>query len=208
VVEDQPAYDGAELARCYIHMYYGQVAATIAQARALGARSGDFEMLTQVLGVLGRAMHAGQYVSSHRKWNQFARVLGNFYQGVDVYLTPTLAQPPLRHGESDLPQWQNAMLSVLLHSGLLGVLARLGLTDGMVDQIARDSFSFVPFSQLANLTGTPAMSVPLHWTADGLPLGVQFCGPFGSEARLLQLAAQLESAAPWFDKMPTLARST
>ncbi|MET3107753.1 amidase [Oxalobacteraceae bacterium GrIS 2.11] len=206
VVEDQPVYDGAELARCYIHMYYGQVAATIAQARASGARAGDFEMLTQVLGVLGRAMNAGQYVSSHRKWNQFARSLGDFYQSVDVYLTPTLAQPPLRHGESDLPQWQNAMLSALLHSGLLGVLARLGLTDGMVDQIARDSFSFVPFSQLANLTGTPAMSVPLHWTADGLPLGVQFCGPFGSEARLLQLAAQLESAQPWFDRMPTLAR--
>jgi amidase len=208
VVEDEPAYDGAELARCYIHLYYGQVAASIAQARALGARYDDFEMLTQVLGVLGRAMNAGQYVSSHQKWNQFARALGDFYSRVDVYLTPSLAQPPVRHGESDLPQWQNSMLSGLLHSGLLSVLARLGLTNNMVDQIARDSLSFVPFTQLANLTGTPAMSVPLHWTAEGLPLGVQFCGPFGSEARLLQLATQLEAVKPWFHRLPTLATST
>jgi amidase len=208
VVEDEPDYDGTELARCYIHLYYGQVAASIAQARALGARYGDFEMLTQVLGVLGRAMNAGQYVSSHRKWNQFARALGDFYSRVDLYLTPTLAQPPVRHGATDLPKWQSSMLGVLLHSGVLSVLARLGMTDGMVDQIARDSLSFVPFTQLANLTGTPAMSVPLHWTAEGLPLGVQFCGPFGSEARLLQLATQLESAQPWRNRMPRLATAS
>ena len=205
VVEDAPRYDGTELARCYIHMYYGHVAATIAQARSLGACASDFEMLTQILGVLGRAMNAGEYVSSHRKWNQFARVLGDFYTRVDLYLTPTLAQAPIRHGELDLPVWQQAMLGMLLHSGLLNVLARLGITDGLVDQIARDSLSFTPFSQLANLTGTPAMSVPLYWTDEGLPLGVQFCGPFGSEARLLQLANQLVTAQPWFKILPNLA---
>lgn len=207
VVEEEPVYDGAELARCFIHLYYGQVAASIAQARSLGAHTSDFEMQTQILGVLGRAMNAGEYVSSHRKWNQFARALGVFYQRVDLYLTPTLARPPLRHGESDLPQWQSTALNILLHSGLLSVLARLGLTKGMVDQIARDSLAFVPFTQLANLTGTPAMTVPMHWTAEGLPLGVQFCGPFGSEARLLQLATQLECAQPWLHQLPTLATS-
>jgi Asp-tRNA(Asn)/Glu-tRNA(Gln) amidotransferase A subunit family amidase len=64
----------------------------------------------------------------------------------------------------------------------------------------------VPFTQLSNLTGTPAMSVPLHWTADDLPLGVQFMGPFGSEDRLLQVARQLEEAQPWVDRMAPLAR--
>jgi amidase len=205
VVEEAPDYDGVELARCYIHLYYGQVAASIAEARAAGARDRDFETLTRVLGVLGHGMGAGQYVSSHRKWNRFSRALGDFYSRHDIYLTPTLAQPPLLHGGADLPGWQNAVLGLLLNSGILSLLAHSSLLDGMVDQIARDSLAFVPFTQLANLTGAPAMNVPLHWTAQGLPLGVQFCGPVGSEARLLKLATQLESAQPWSHRMPELA---
>jgi amidase len=81
-------------------------------------------------------------------------------------------------------------------------LTRAGLLDGTVDKIARDSLQYVPFTQLANLTGTPAMSVPLHWTADGLPFGVQFVARFGDEDRLLQLAAQLETAQPWLTRLP------
>jgi amidase len=90
--------------------------------------------------------------------------------------------------------------------GLLGMLTRAGLLDGTIDKIARDSLQYVPFTQLANLTGTPAMSVPLHWTADGLPLGVQFVGRHGDEPRLLQLAHQLEQAQPWFDRLPGWVR--
>jgi amidase len=63
----------------------------------------------------------------------------------------------------------------------------------------------VPFTQLANLTGTPAMSMPLHHTAQGLPLGVQVIGRMGDEATLLQLATQVEQAAPWFDRLPAIA---
>ncbi len=97
------------------------------------------------------------------------------------------------------------MLSLLLKSGLLGILARLGLLEAAVTKLARQSLAFVPFTQLANLTGTPAMSVPVYWTPDGLPLGVQFIGPFGSEALLLQLAGQLERAQPWMQRLPELA---
>jgi amidase len=86
-------------------------------------------------------------------------------------------------------------------------MARLGLLDGVVKQIARDSLTFVPFTQLANLTGTPAMSVPLYWTPDGLPIGVQFVAKFGKEAQLLQLARQLEDARPWMNRQPRLVSS-
>lgn len=64
-----------------------------------------------------------------------------------------------------------------------------------------DNLGWVPYTQLANLTGRPAISLPLHWTADGLPLGVQFVAPLAGESRLIQLAAQLERAVPWFDRV-------
>ncbi|EFF82629.1 hypothetical protein HMP0015_1841 [Acinetobacter haemolyticus ATCC 19194] len=63
--------------------------------------------------------------------------------------------------------------------------------------MVQDNLSWVPFTQLANVTGLPAMSVPLYWNKHGLPLGSQFIAPFGREDRLLQLAAQLEQAQPW-----------
>lgn len=69
----------------------------------------------------------------------------------------------------------------------------------------RDRMSHVPFTQLANFTGTPALSVTLHWTADGLPLGVHFDTPFGDEVTLLRLATELEQAQPWFKHLPAIA---
>ncbi len=202
VEEAAPEIDGAALAASYLHVYFGQVPAAVAQARALGARSRDFELLTRVLETLGNAVSAGVLTAQLEKWNQFARSLARFHARFDLLLTPTLAHPPVRHGAGDPPPGQRLALGILQRTGLLGLLARLGLLDHTSRQIARDNLRYVPFTQLANLTGTPAMSVPLHWTADGLPLGVQFIAPFGREDRLLQLAHQLETAQPWFDRLP------
>ena len=106
------------------------------------------------------------------------------------------------HGTGDPPAAQLAVLGLLRSSGLLGLLKRAGWVDGVVRQTANDSLRHVPFTQLANLTGTPAISLPLHWTRDGLPLGVHFNAAPGEEGLLLQLAAELEAAQPWFDSLP------
>jgi amidase len=174
----------------------------VTAARAAGAATSDFELLTRVLATLGNAVPAGALTAQLLKWNDFARALARFHQKYDLMLTPTLAHPPIRHGQGDPSAAEQAVLDILDRVGLLGLLARAGLLGSTVDKIARDSLQYVPFTQLANLTGTPAMSVPLHWTADGLPLGVQFVARFGEEDRLLQLAHQLETARPWFAKLP------
>ncbi len=125
---------------------------------------------------LGDAISAGQLTDKLSDWNSFARSLGCFHQRFDLFLTPTLAHPPVVHGSGDPPAGQRAALGFLQRTGLLGAMARLGLLDSTTDQIARDSLRYVPFTQLANLTGTPAMSLPLHWTPEGLPVGVQIAG--------------------------------
>ena len=83
-----------------------------------------------------------------------------------------------------------------------GVLRVAVCTD--IDQMITQNLGWVPYTQLANLTGLPAMSVPLHWTPAGLPIGSQFVGRLGSEAMLLRLASQLEAAQPWWHRRPPL----
>jgi amidase len=202
VEEAAPEIDGAALAKSFLHIYFGQVPAMVARARAQGASLSDFELLTRVVATLGGAMSAGALTRQLLKWNDFARALARFHARYDLLLTPTLAHPPIRHGQGDPAPPEQMVLDLLDRTGLLGLLARAGLLDGNVDKIARDSLQYVPFTQLANLTGTPAMSVPLHWTAAGLPLGVQFVARFGEEDRLLQLARQLEQVRPWFSRLP------
>ena len=202
VEEAAPDIDGGALAKAFLHIYFGQVAAMVAQACANGAKRSDFELLSRVTATLGGAVSAGALTAQLLKWNEFARGLARFHQRYDMLLTPTLAHPPVRHGQGDPSAGEQVLLNLLDRVGLLGWLTRMGLLEGTIDKIARDNLQYVPFTQLANLTGVPAMSVPLHWTSDGLPLGVQFVARMGEEARLLQLARQLETAQPWFSRRP------
>ena len=149
----EPEIDGQALARPYFHLYFGQVAASVAEAVAGGASEQAFELETRVLAMLGRATSAGEYVAQHRLWNRFSRALGRFYAQYDLYLTPSLAQPPARIGSQEMPRWQQLTVQPLLAANLGGAL----LKTGIVDQMANEQLARVPFTQLANLTGTPSM---------------------------------------------------
>jgi amidase len=94
-------------------------------------------------------------------------------------VTPTIARTPAPLGELDQDR---AGLSAM--------------------EWTRQVFTYVPFTPLFNSTGQPAMSLPLHWTPDGLPVGVQFVGRFGDEATLIRLASQIEEARPWAGRRP------
>jgi amidase len=205
VEEAAPAIDGAALARSYLALYFGQIPAAMAWAEARGARRDAFEPLTRVLAALGRATHAGVFSTELHAWNDHAQALATFQRRFDLWLLPTTAGPAPLHGALDTPPAALRVLAGLERSGLLGWLARRpGVRRLIDDDVVRNMAPF-PFTQIANLTGVPAMTLPLHRSAAGLPLGVQAVGRMGEEALLLQLALQVEAARPWFERLPALA---
>jgi amidase len=203
VAEARPDIDGLALAKSYLALYFGEMAADIDSLEAVLGRKAtpdDVEPLTWTLGLLGRSYSSGYFVTALRQWDLAARRMGSFFQTYDLYLTPTTAYPPAGIGELQ-PKPAEALLMKIVNTLRAGWLLK---ASGIVDQLAERSLERTPFTQVANLSGLPAMSVPLHWTPDGLPCGSQFIGPFGDETTLLRLAAQLEKARPWFDKRPPL----
>jgi Asp-tRNA(Asn)/Glu-tRNA(Gln) amidotransferase A subunit family amidase len=151
------------------------------RARALGRelKPEDVEPGTWLVASGGAAKDAPAYVRALKTIHATGRRLARFLERFDVLLTPTLATPPVA----------------------LGVLS---LSNPNPAESVRTLFQTVGYTQLLNATGNPAMSVPLFWDGEGLPIGSQFVGRMNDEATLFRLAAQLEEARPWFDRRPPL----
>jgi len=184
-----PALDDRSLVADYVNT----VAANVARALdAWGTKVGrapqqaDVEPLTWALATRGREISAPEYLATLENVHGLGRRLADWWEGgFDLLLTATQAAPPPRIGT--LGSTAEQPLAGFLRSAPYGVFT-------------------LPF----NLSGQPGISLPAGWTGGdgewpaGLPLGVQFVAPYGGEATLLQLAAQLEAAAPWNDRHPPL----
>ncbi len=203
VEEARPEVNGQALAKGLIVLYAAEIAALMDDLQLIlgrKAKRSDVEITTWTLAVLGRTYAAGHFVKAKREWELAARITSRFHETYDLYLTPTMAYPPVKIGELAPKAIDLALLKVV-NSLRLG---RLLIASGVTDRLAVENLAKTPFTQLANFTGQPAMSVPLYWTSDGLPCGVQFTGRYGDEATLLRLAAQLEKAQPWFNRRPAI----
>jgi Asp-tRNA(Asn)/Glu-tRNA(Gln) amidotransferase A subunit family amidase len=152
------------------------------RAKALGREpSGqDVEAATWAMVQLGNAVAGPDYADAVLQIHLLSRKLGAFFQDYDLILSSTLRNPPLPLGTLNTQD-----------------------PDGIEDfgELIRHELATTPFY---NAAGCPAMTVPLHWSADVLPVGVHFGAALGDEATLLRVAAQLEQAKPWFDKMPDM----
>jgi amidase len=143
----------------------------------------DPQMLTPLnrgLAEAAQATSSVDYALAALQLQDAARRIVAFWESHDILLTPTLALPPVPIG------WQEEGVS------------------GALEQLRRNTY-FTPFTAVANLTGLPAMSLPLHWNADGLPIGVQAIGPPAGDSLLFRLAAQLEEARPWTERRPPIS---
>jgi Asp-tRNA(Asn)/Glu-tRNA(Gln) amidotransferase A subunit family amidase len=144
-------------------------------------RPDEVERVTWATGKMGEQINAADYVRATQTAHRLGRQMAAFHEGHDILLTPGLAALPVKLG------WLDMMLED-------------------VDEYWRRVFAFSPFTVWFNLTGQPAMMLPLGWTAEGLPVAVQLVARHGDEATLFRLAAQLEGARPWFDRLPPVSR--
>ena len=199
----QPRINGEALADSYLTMYFGHVAADMEfAARALNTNFSNLavEETTKTVGYIGKTISAERFVTAKRRWNELSQTMHTLHQNYDLFLTPTLGSEPVPIGAFEPKGFEKVGMKIINAFGLHKLL----LKSGMTEKMAMDNLEKLPFTQLANLTGQPAMSVPLHWTDSGLPLGSQFMAPLGDEITLFQLARQLEEAQPWFDKRPNI----
>jgi amidase len=203
LVEAAPTVDRDGFNRAFLTVVCGEVHADLAQAKqAFGrvATPDNVEYTTWALHLLGGQHTAGDFVFAERYLRTAARGVGEFFTRFDAFLTPTVARPPFVIGALQPPAHEQALLRVLGRLRAGSVLRLLG----MLEQAAGQVFDFIPYAPLFNVTGQPAMSLPLYWKPENLPVGVQVVGGFGDEATLFRLAGQVESAPPRQDRHPPI----
>jgi amidase len=201
VEEAEPPIDREPWLMAYLTIIAAETGADVEETgRLLGAKVGarDVERMTAVILLLGRSSSAADYALAARHLQKWARGVGAFFERYDVLLTPTLASPPIPIGALQPTAAEKAALSAIVGLGA----GRLMRASGLVRTLAEKSFEFFPYTALFNVTGQPAVSLPLHWSEAGLPVGMQFATRWGDEATLFRLAAQLEKARPWIGRAP------
>jgi len=183
-VEEAPSpLDGYALAVTLGNIVAANIAALFdAYTAAFGrdVQQGEVELVTWRTLQNGRKLGAKDYIHAVDTMHAAGRQSARFHQSYDVFIEPTLGKPPVPIGTIDtMADDTSAYTQALLEAS--------------------------PFTARYNLTGQPALSLPLHWTQTGLPVGVMFSAAFGDDVVLLQLATQIERAHPWADRRPAVA---
>ena len=182
IEESHPSgFEEMDIVDTFLTRWMAGQAATLDQLQIVVGREikpGDVEPLTWTLAEEGRRRSAAQYLTAVGQHQLVSRMIAGWFEsGFDLLLTPTLGEPPPPLGTFD-------------DSG-----------EDPVAALMRGAQT-ATFTATFNVTGQPAISLPLHWSDDGLPIGVQLVAPFGEEDVLIRVASQLEEARPWADRVP------
>ncbi len=186
VVEADPDIDGDAMVPTFLTLMGVNTVVNLSSHPTAGraAREDEVERVTWLTAKLGEATSSADYVRATQTMHRLGRQMAAFHRDYDVLLTPGLAT---------------------------GTAVKLGWLDMMMDDVGeywRRVFHFSPFTVWFNLTGQPAVMLPIGESASGLPVAVQVVAPYGDEATLFRLSAQLEAARPWFHRKPAMVRAS
>jgi amidase len=178
VEEASPDLDMATMLPSFMAIWCANLASVvdlIARLTGQTPSTDNLEGTTLGLYEAGKRVSASEYLQAKMMFNQVTRAVANFHKTYDLWLTATLGSPPLMLGTLDIDERdpQKAFAPLI---------------------------DYVAYTAIQNVTGQPAISLPLFWNDAGLPIGVHFVAPFGDELTLLQLATKLEQAQPWFGR--------
>lgn len=180
IEEARPDFDGQAAGSALYTVICVNAALTVRQrATELGCsiEELDMEQGTRLCVQMGDATNGADYAAAIQMNQQIGRLLGQFHQQYDVLLAPTMASPPVPVGY---------------------------ISEAPPEEYGARLFNYMGDAGVHNQTGQPSISLPLHWSKEGLPMGMMFSAAYGNDALLLQLAGQLENAAPWREKRPPL----
>ena len=195
----EPQVDYAEFGMAFL-LYWAisakQVLDSAADLLGHSASRQDLELTTWTLASVGRVVPEAEKAWAKAVIERSTSAFLDFSENYDVIMSPVLGSLPLRIGQNNPTASEKIAMRVVdgLHSPWL--------MKALMKAIAAKSFAFAPFTAQFNMTGQPAISVPLSWSPDGLPIGIQFAGKLNADALLLRLARQLELAQAWAYRRP------
>lgn len=200
IEEQDIPVNGYELMQHYYTMNAGEMNKVISQLEVGLSRtlqSNDMDSFTWVLHQTGKQLSAAAYSESIAGWDKAAEQMDHFHQSYDLLITPTNAYPAPEVGELSPSKSE---LERLLR------VTELSISDQqqLVYDMFLPSLTYTPFTQLANLTGQPAVSMPVYLTEKRMPMGVQATAPKGREDLLFEIANQLEQSSLWITSTPKL----
>ena len=203
VVEARPKFPKEDLIRAYFLTVAAGTACFVDETSnhaGLKPKPKNFESTTWLLAQIGWNTDAPTLLRAQNTMHSAAREVASFFEDHDLFLTSTTAAPPQKIGANSPTTAERLQIGIVQKTNLSMLL------DFALNAMGKSRLAQTPNTQLFNQTGQPAMSVPMHWTESGLPIGVQFAGKFGGEATLFRLAAQIEQEHPWADKRPPMIK--
>ena len=203
VEQTQWNFDGRELMRAFLTIVFNYTHRDVNNMASLldiETKRLNIELNTRFMSVVGSGINIEQVNKALEIWTKATHKISELHKKYDVILTPTVATAPLTSNELDPNSFEKILMRFLISTGL----GKKVLSKSFLETLIDKSLYQTPFTPIANMTGQPAMSIPLYSGEDGLPHGAHFMAAEGDDRTLFMLAGQLEAEYPWKDKVPNI----
>jgi len=198
-------FDGRELMRAFLTIVFNYTHRDVnnmASLLGIEPKTLNIELNTRFMSIVGSGVSEESVSNALEIWKNASLKMAKLHKKYDVILTPTVATAPLTNNALDPNCIEKLLMKFMITTGLGKSILNHRFLETLIDK----SLYQTPFTPIANMTGQPAMSVPLYWGDDGLPHGAHFMAAQGNDRILFMLAGQLEVECPWKNKIPNVGK--